>query len=294
MAQAGRPSGRILFAALTISVLSISSAATLIRLANAPALVVASARMIIASVILWAAAPWTKAHETRGFRWKSIIAGAFFLALHFGFWITSLNTTSVASSLVLVTMNPIFVALGSTLILKDPPTRPLIIGTFVSILGCAVLVVGEGVSLAGSLTGNLLALGGAFAMSCYMMVGRHATPNSNLFGYITWLYTIAGVLLLAAAVITGQPLTGYPWKSILFMILIAVIPQVIGHSLINWSLKYLHASYLAAAILVEPLAGTLIAYVILGESFSKYSFIGGILILAGVGMAFRRRAFARS
>jgi len=294
MAETGKPSDRILFTALSISVLAISSAATLIRLADAPALVVASSRMIIASILLWAAAPWTKAHVTTGFRWKSIIGGAIFLALHFGFWITSLNTTSVASSLVLVTMNPIFVAIGSTLVLKDPPSRPLIIGTLISLVGCSVLVVGEGFALAGSLKGNFLALGGAFAMSCYMMVGRHAAPRSNLFGYITWLNTIAGVLLLGAAIISGQPLTGYPWKSILFMILIAVIPQVVGHSLINWSLKYLHASYLAAAILVEPLAGTLIAYIVLRETFSIFSLLGGVLILLGVGLAFRRRSYAGS
>ncbi|MBN1296743.1 DMT family transporter [bacterium] len=289
MARDQRPSYRVLFAALTISVLSISSAATLIRLADAPALVIASFRMLIASAILWAAAPWTKAYRTSGFKWKSIIGAGVFLALHFGFWITSLESTSVASSLVLVTMNPIFVALGSTLLLKDPPSRPLIVGTFVSIVGCFILVVGEGFSLAGSFRGNALALGGACAMSCYMMIGRHAAPHSHFFGYITWLYTLSGLVLVSAALVTGQSFGDVSANSILFMLLIAIIPQVIGHSLINWSLKHLHASYLAAAILVEPLAGTLIAYLVIRESFSRFSLIGGILILSGVAWAFRRR-----
>jgi len=287
MAGNRKPGTKTLFLALVISVLSISSAATLIRLADVPALVVASYRMLLASAILWMAAPLTKCHKIKDIHWKSVVGAAFFLALHFGFWITSLNTTSVASSLVLVTMNPIVVALGSTYFLKEPPARALVIGTIVSILGCAVLVIGEGFSFSSSLTGNFFALGGAIAMSCYMMIGRHAASRGELFRYITWVYSIAAILLSVAAIIAGQSLVIHSSRSFLFIFLIALIPQIIGHTLINWSLKYLHASYLAAAILIEPLAGTLIAYLILAEKFSVFSCLGGILILAGVATAFR-------
>ncbi|MCD4652645.1 DMT family transporter [bacterium] len=289
MVEDGRPSNKTLFVALVISVLSISSAATLIRLANAPALVVAAARMMMASGLLWVMAPWTKCYKIKEAQWKSIIGAGFFLALHFGFWITSLETTSVASSLVLVTMNPIVVALGSTFILKEPPGKSLIFGTVISISGCAVIVIGEGFLFSNSLKGNLFALGGAFAMSCYMMIGRRAASRGNFFSYITWVYTVAGIFLCIVVSATGQSLLNISPTSYLFMFIIALIPQFIGHSLINWSLKYLHASYLAAAILVEPLAGTLIAYIILGENFSVFSCLGGVLILLGVAMAFRYR-----
>lgn len=287
MAREGIPSGKILFIALAISVLSISSAATLIRLADAPALFVAASRMVIASAILWLFASWTRCYDIKSMNWPVTIGAGFFLALHFGFWITSLESTSVASSLVLVTMNPIVVAIGSTFILKDPPSRPLIIGTVISLIGCAVLVVGEGFAFSGSLKGNFLALGGAVAMSCYMMIGRTAASDGNLLRYVTWVYTIAGVLLTAAVLVTTGPDISFPLRSWVFLFLIALVPQIVGHSLINWSLKYLHTSYLAAAILVEPLAGTLIAYYALGEGFTLYSLSGGILILSGVGLAFR-------
>jgi len=289
VASQNQPSHKILFIALAISVLSISSAATLIRFANAPALVVAASRMAIASLILWIAAPWTRCHDTKGIHWKSVIGAGLFLALHFGFWITSLDTTSVASSLVLVTMNPIVVAIGSTFVLKDPPGKPLVIGTIISIIGCLVLVIGEGFSLSGSLKGNFLALGGAVAMSCYMMIGRTAASKGNFFSYITWVYTVSAIFLIAGVLISGQTLLPLSGKTCFFLLMIAIIPQVFGHSLINWSLKYLHASYLAAAILIEPLAGTLIAWFALGERFSPYSLLGGILILAGVGLAFRQQ-----
>ncbi len=226
------------------------------------------------------------------------MAASFFLALHFGFWITSLDSTSVASSLVLVTMNPVIVAIGSTFFLQEPPSGQLLFGTFLSIIGCFVLVIGEGVTITHSLTGNLLALGGAFAMSFYMMVGRYTVSRErdrqgNVFAYLTWVSTIAGIFLLFGAFITGAPITGYSSQSILYMVLLALIPQTIGHLGINWALKYLHTSYLAAAILVEPLAGTFLAYLVIGENLSIYSLSGGLIILIGVGIAFSRTSFSR-
>jgi drug/metabolite transporter (DMT)-like permease len=298
MDRTSGPSRQVLFIALTLSVLSISSAAAMIRLADAPALVVASARMMIAAAVLWVFAPVTGACRLSSINWKTVWWAGFFLALHFGFWITSLDSTSVASSLVLVTMNPVFVAVGSTFFLREPPSKHLLVGTFLSIIGCFILVIGESVIITHSLKGNLLAIGGAFAMSFYMMIGRYSSSahnrSSGVLAYLTWVSTIAGILLVLAALVSGAPFTGYSCRSVLFMVLIALIPQSIGHSLINWSLKYLHTSYLAAAILVEPLAGTLIAYLVIGEKFSAYSLSGGLFILFGVGIAFRKTSVSRS
>lgn len=292
MDSVNQPSRNFLFIALAVSVLSISSAATMIKLAEAPALVIAAARMLFTAVILWMVSPWTGAFRLREIHWRYVWWAGFFLALHFGFWITSLKTTSVASSLVLVTMNPVVVAIGSTIFLKEPPSKPLLAGTALSIIGCMILVVGESVAIKNSLTGNMLALGGAAAMSCYMMIGRHMSGKRhhpmNLLMYLTWVSTISGLLLLLSAVISGIPIVVYPARTMAILVMIAIIPQLVGHSLINWSLRYLHTSYLAAAILVEPLAGTIIAYIVIGETFSRFSFFGGLLILLGVGTAFRR------
>ncbi|MBN1879414.1 DMT family transporter [bacterium] len=287
-----QPSRKVLFAALAASVLAISSAATLIKLADAPALVVAAGRMLIAAILLWTLSPWTGAFHLKSVPWKSVGLAGFFLALHFGFWITSLTSTSVASSLVLVTMNPVVVAIGSTIFLREPPTKPLLAGTALSIAGCMILVIGESYTISNSLNGNLLALGGAIAMSFYMMIGRHTSGRRkqpiNLLCYLTWISTISGILLFVGVLISGVPLSGYSSHSVMFIVLIALLPQLVGHSLINWSLRYLHTSYLAAAILIEPLAGTIIAFLVIGETFSRYSFFGGLLILSGVGLAFRR------
>ncbi len=287
------PSTKILYAVLIISVIAISSAAVMIRLADAPALAVASARMSLSALVLWVFAPKTKAWKLKSINWKAVSWAGFFLALHFAFWITSLDSTSVASSLVLVTMNPVIVAIGSTFFMKDPPAKPLLVGTALSIIGCIVLVVGEGLVITGSLRGNFLALGGAVAMSMYIMIGRYSSGtfkhNFNVMAYLTWVSTIAGALLLITTLVAGVPLTGYSLQTIVYLILIALVPQSIGHTLINWTLKYLHASYLAAAILIEPLAGTFLAYVIIGETFTVFSFIGGLLILAGVALAFAKR-----
>ncbi len=112
----------------------------------------------------------------------------------------------------------------------------------------------------------------------------------NVLCYLTWVSTISGALLLGGAILSGASMTNIPARSIACMVVIALIPQLLGHSLINWSLRYLHTSYLAAAILIEPLAGTVFAYLAIGETFSRYSFLGGLLILSGVALAFRRTA----
>jgi drug/metabolite transporter (DMT)-like permease len=278
----------MLVAASSASLLAISSAATLIRLTDAPALAIAAYRMMISAGILWVFYPFTRTN-LRKIQWRPILLAGIFLALHFALWISSLDSTSVASSLVLVTMNPVIVALGSTFILKEKPSRQVIVGTVVSIIGCLVLIMGEGQISYHSWKGNLLALGGAIAMSCYMLTGRKARSSVDLYSYITFLYSVSGVILILVCQAGNVALTGFTGKTYVFLFLIAVIPQIVGHSLINWVLKYLHTSYLAAVILLEPLLGSLIAYWILREGVSSFTLIGGTLILSGVAGVFLKR-----
>ncbi len=270
-----------------VGILAISSAALLIRLAQVPPISIATYRMGFASVILWIIFPFAHHRSTASIPWKSVVMAGFFIALHFALWITSLESTSVASSLVLVTMNPIIVAIGSAFLLREIPPRALIWGTGVSIIGSGILIIGEGFSISNSWRGNSLALGGAVAMSCYILIGRSARSKTDLISYVTWVYSIAACFLLMFSFFSRIPLWGFDTKTYAILAAIAVIPQIIGHSSINWALKYLHASFLAAAILVEPFIGSFLAYLVLEESFSSWTVLGGVLILGGVMAAFR-------
>jgi drug/metabolite transporter (DMT)-like permease len=288
-----------LIVVLCVSVLAISSAATLIRCAGeVHPLVISAYRMLISAVMLWLVAPFSSCTYTMKSNWKVVIAAGLFLAIHFGLWIWSLKLTTVANSLVLVTMNPIFVSIGSAWILKEKPSVAALTGTTVSICGCLILLTG-GKSASGSdsvatTIGNSMALGGALAMSFYMLAGRSASKKTHFLPYITWVYTIAGILLFSTCLICKLPMTGFRFKTTVFLFLIALIPQVIGHSLINWSLKFLHASYLAAIILLEPFVGSFIAYTFLSETVRVQTLCGGILILLGVAGIFFKNPFATS
>lgn len=279
---ADSPSRLKIVFALVISILAISSAATLIRLAEAPPLAIAAYRMGISGLIMWSIALFQRRNPVRNVNWLPVTSAGLFLALHFAFWISSLSHTSVASSLVLVTMNPVMVAIGSWLILKEKLTFQIILATSVSIIGCLILVFGEGSQDQSSVLGNALALMGALAMSSYMLTGRAARRSMDLQSYITWVYGIAGLTLVILSITLRQSLFGFSAKTFGYLILLALIPQIIGHSLINWALRYLHPSYLAAVILMEPLMGSLMAFFILKESVSRFTILGGALIVFGI------------
>lgn len=241
--------------------------------------------MVLAAAMLWIVYPLFR-FKFKSVPWKPVIVAGSFLALHFALWISSLESTSVASSLVLVTMNPVIVALGSTFYLKERPSGSIIAGTAVSIVGCLILIIGEGNLSAQSWTGNLLALGGAVAMSFYMLTGRKIRSRVDLYCYITLLYSVSGILLVVFCKMCKVPLMGFTNRTWLYFLLIALIPQIVGHSVINWTLKYMHASFLAVVILLEPLVGSVLAYWVLREGVTVYTLIGGILILGGVAGVF--------
>ncbi len=256
-------------------------------------LAIAATRMIISAGILLAFLPFSKHRSIPAENWISIAFAGTFLALHFALWIWSLRFTSVADSLILVTMNPIIVAFGSTYLLKEKPSTQMMLGTGISILGCIVLILGsvsaQQVHAAAPLKGDIMALGGAVAMSMYMLSGRKIKDSVAFFPYITIVYCIAGVLLTAVCLISRIPLLPLTVRQFTLLALIALIPQVVGHSLINWSLRHLHASYPAAMILLEPLIGSGLAYLFLGEKVGLFSIVGGLLVIMGiVGVFFKK------
>jgi len=273
---------------LFLGVVAISSAATLIRLTPVPPLTIAAYRMLFSALFLWVFVfPFVRKTDLK-VNWKRIIAAGVFLALHFALWISSLQTTSVASSLVLVTMNPIVVAVGSTVFLHEKPSKMLMMSTFISIIGCVLLLVGESTDNISSLQGNFLALGGAVAMSSYLLVGRRSQLDTSFVIYITLVYSVATIVLLFICMISGSELVRIPVESWKLLVALAIVPQIIGHSSINWTLRHLHASYLALVILLEPLLGSFLAYIVLGEGVSKWTLIGGTLIVVSVLALFQR------
>ena len=283
--QRGRPSAHLV---LFIGVAAVSSAAVLIREAEAPALVIAAYRLGLAALPTGALALAAGRRQTpRGGLWVwPILAGAF-LALHFGFWIASLQQTSVITSVVLVTTNPLFVGLASPLVLRERVSGATWAGIGIATVGAALLAaedLGEGL---GTLAGDAYALLGAAFGACYLMIGRRVRPQMSWSGYVGVVYVVAAILLVASVLAAREPFTGYSAKTFLMMGLLALVPQLVGHSAINWSLAYVPAALVAVAILGEAVGATILATIVLRETPSALEIAGALLVLTAVYVALR-------
>jgi len=251
-------------------------------------LTVAAWRLSLATLVLLPFALKTKALQNlrRNEILLSLGSGVF-LALHFVLWIASLRATSVASSVVLFATNPLFVGLGSILILRERVTRPLLVAIGLSACGGALIGWGDVGAGRGALTGDLLALGSGIAFAAYLLVGRRVRRRARLEAYAVTSYGAAAVLLLLACLATGTRLGGFGGMTYLFLVLLALGPQLVGHTTFNWALRYLSASTVAILVLGEPVGSSLLAYLLLGEGISVLKGVGAVAILAGIYLSLR-------
>lgn len=281
---------------LAIGVISVSFAAIFIRLAEAPPLVIAAYRLCLASLIIVPMALVHSGDELRRLSQQNIIiallSGAL-LALHFGLWITSLSYTSVATSVVLVTANPIFVGIASFFLFQEKLSKQTILGIVISIIGAIIVGYGNWRLGPSPLFGGILALLGALTVAGYLLIGRRLRRNIGLLSYASLAYSSAAVLLLLATLAFGYRLVGYSTPTYVMLMLLAVVPQLIGHSSLNWSLRFVPATLVTIAILGEPVVATALAFLILNEAPMLNEVGGGILILGGIFIAFRKSEMLR-
>jgi drug/metabolite transporter (DMT)-like permease len=278
-----------LYLLLPIGIIAVSTASIFIKLCEAPSLSIAAYRMVLASLMLIPFAGFQKSWQ--GWKKKDLIWLMFsglLLGLHFAFWIASLKYTSVASSVVLVTTHPIFVGIGAWVFLKEKPKPKLILGILLSVLGSAVIGYGDMTLSKEALMGDGLSLLGAIAASGYFLVGRKMRKSQSLLSYIFPVYSTSALILILFALVFQKPFFGYPSSTYLYLFLLALIPQLVGHTAFNWALKYLPVSMVAVAILGEPIGSTLLAYFILHEGLTPWKILGGIFILAGILIALRK------
>ena len=278
-----------LYLLLPIGIIAVSTASIFIKLCDAPVLIIATYRMALASLVLIPFACYEK--TWRGFGRNELgwsLLSGLFLSLHFAFWIASLKYTSVASSVVLVTTHPIFVGLGGWLLLGERLGLNLIVGIALSVLGSGLISYGDGSLSEEALMGDGLALLGAMAASGYLLVGRKMRKDRNLISYIFPVYSSAGLILILLSLIFQKHFFGYSSSTYFYLLLLALVPQLIGHTTFNWALKYLPASMVAVTILGEPIGSTILARLILGEGLTVWKILGGISIFSGILIALEK------
>jgi len=276
---------------LFVGVLAVSFAAIFIRLADAPPLVIATYRLTIASIIL---IPIASVKSMRGLGKLSrrdmllILLSSVFVALHFGLWITSLSYTSIASSVVLVTSHPAFVAVISYFLWGERLNKLTISGIVVALAGVIFINYGGFTFGSQALLGDLLALMAGFSMGAYLIIGGQLRARIDILSYLTLIYTCAAVILLVATLISGHSFFGYSPTTYIMLILLALIPQLLGHSCLNLALRLVPVTLVSVAILGEPVGATLLGCLILGEMPTTNEIVGGLLILGGIFTVMRR------
>ncbi|MCZ6530770.1 MAG: DMT family transporter [Chloroflexi bacterium] len=287
-------------AVLALGVLAASFSSIFIRLAQSEAssLVISAYRLALATLLLSPILLFRYRGEVRSLARNdsrlSLVAGLF-LALHLGTWITSLEYTSVASSVVLVQTTPLMVAALSPLLLGEPISRYLMIGLLIAALGSLIVGISDACGAEGCLQldelfrgtavrGDLLALAGAAAGAGYVIVGRRVRRSVSLVPYIGIAYGAAALVLLIASLFEGAPLFGFTPTTYLWLLMLAVFPQLVAHTSYNWALGYVAAAVVSLVLLVEPVASGVLALLILDETPTTLRLVGGVLILIGVGL----------
>jgi len=293
------------YSGLTFGILFVSTASILIRFSQAevPSIVIAAYRLTIAALILGFVIVIKRINLHDFFNkqniWLAILSGLF-LAMHFYAWITSLEYTSIASSVVLVTTTPIWVAILSPVVLKESVTRNVVWGLLFALTGMVIVSFSEICELnpgkiscnfesdlltGKALLGNILALIGAFMAAGYMLIGRKLRKTIPTLPYTFVVYSIAAIVVDIVVLITGAQIASFSGNTYIWLVALAIFPQLLGHSLFNWALEYLPASVVSVALLGEPVGTIILAYLFLREAPTLIESIGACLILAGIIVA---------
>jgi len=286
--------------ALAVGVAAVSSAAilvTLARHAGVPALAIAALRVTLASLVVLPVALVRARRELRAIPRRDLglaVLSGVFLAGHFGFWTLSLDSTSVMSSVVFVSTNPVFVAVASALFFRERLARGTVVGIAVAIAGGALVgFLDASQSGSASTGGDLLALAAAVCGSAYLLAGKSVRPRMSLAAYVGIVYPVAAVALLAAVAVSGTPLALDRPSGMLWVAALAAGPQLVGHTAYNYALRHVSATLVTVTLLAEPVGATLLAIPVLAQVPSWPRAAGGALILAGIFLAARSEGRAK-
>ncbi|MEK4627539.1 MAG: DMT family transporter [Solibacillus sp.] len=270
---------------ILVGVISVSLSAIFVKLANADSGVIAFYRMLFSVLIML---PWflmKYRHEIKSLSKRdwifSSIAGVF-LAFHFILWFESLNYTSIASSTVLVTMQPLFAFVGTYLFFKEKITLKTLLAGSIAIIGSVLISWGDFQISGAALYGDMLALIACALVTGYLLFGQDVRQRLSLVTYTIVVYAISTITLFFYVLIKGESFGPYPSIEWIWFLLLAIIPNLLGHNLFNWSLKWVSTNVLSIAILFEPVGAAILAIIVFKEYLTFTQILGGIIVILGI------------
>lgn len=271
---------------LGVAIMAIASSAVLVRWAEAPAISLAFWRTLGGAVVLSTRRRATATSPVRTSKTAAlaVVGAGLALAVHFSSWLASLEMTSVAASVTLVSTAPIAVALLDWASGGARPSRRswLVIG--LTLLGVAIIAGGDIGASGDELAGDALALLGAAAMAIYLVLGGRARAELSTIDYGARAYAVAAAALLPTALITGTPLWGFDGQTWLVIAAMIVGPQLAGHTVLNLLLERLGSLTVSLALLAEPIGASLLTWLLLAEAPPAAAWVGAPLVLFGLGL----------
>ncbi|NNL78583.1 MAG: DMT family transporter [Desulfobacterales bacterium] len=273
---------------LICGIVGVSTGSIYARLADAPALVTAAYRLGLASLILVPLACWKTRNELCNLSFRDLklaVISGLFLAGHFASWISSLDYTSIANSVVLVNTIPLWVGLMTPLITAERLKKTTAIGIFLSVIGATIIGFEDFASGGMALKGDFLAVVGAVCAAVYLLLGRNLRRKLTLLSYVTVCYASAAAILWLIVLGLNLPIAGYGTQTVTAFWAMALISQIMGHSSYNWALKWFSTSFVAVALLGEPIGSTIMAFLIFGEGLTGMKIAGGLCILSAIYIA---------
>jgi drug/metabolite transporter (DMT)-like permease len=275
------PSKNFVFIGLFFTSLS----SIFVKLSDSPSIIISAYRMLFAA-LLWVIPVMLKDREElkrvtlSDMIWCTL--SGIFLALHFATWIASLSMTSVASSTVLVSLSPVFVAAFSYFILKENIKIRSAVGITVAILGSVLIALGDSQGGGHALKGDMLALAGAFFVGGYLLIGGRIRLRLGVRVYVLIVYSISAVVLFLIAIISKTPIYPYPVEEMLIFFALAFFCSMLGHSVYNWMLEYVSSTFISVSTLGEPIFASVLALIFFNEVPGILTLIGGISVLSGL------------
>lgn len=272
---------------IIIGVISISLSAILVKLSTADSGVIAFYRMLF-SVLIMSPIFFMKYVKELSLITKrdwlfSTIAGVF-LAFHFILWFESLNYTSVASSTVLVTLQPIFAFIGTYIFFKEQLSLKTIISGLIAILGSFLISWGDFQISGTALYGDMLALIACALITAYLLFGQDVRKRISLITYTMVVYSISTICLFFYVLLKGESFGPYSSMDWLWFLLLAIVPNLLGHTLFNWAIKWVSTNVISIAVLFEPIGAAILAYFVFSEHLMPSQIIGGIVVLLGIAL----------
>lgn len=272
-----------------VGIIAISFSSIFIRMTTSEVSVVGMYRLYLTNILMLPVV-WKYRKEICALtfkQWRGLLLSGALLGLHFLLWMSSLRLTTVASSTVILTLEPILVMLGSFFLFGATINRPMLIGVGMALIGSVAIGSGDFLLSGTALRGDLLSLLGTVAVAAHMLAGKRLLADMSAFVYNFCVFFIAATLLAGYNAVQGFAFTGYAPREWGLYLLLALVPTLFGHYLFNWLMKYISASAVSMAVLGEPVVASVLAWLLLKESLTALQLIAGVIILGGVWIFIR-------